>query len=60
MGWTGEHCIDCYPEVAVAVVVAAAAGAVLVERLYAQQASAQEQCTAGLIDSLCRRWEICF
>lgn len=57
MGWTGEHCIDCYPGAAVVVV----AGAGLVGRLYAQQASAQVQCTAaGLIDSLCRRLEICF
>lgn len=55
MGWTGEHCTDCYPGVVVVVVVAAA-GVALVGRLYDQQASAQEQCTAGLIDSLCRRW----
>ena len=62
MGWTGEHCIDCYPgAVVVVVVVVVVAGAGLVGRLYAQQASAQVQCTAaGLIDSLCRRLEICF
>ena len=53
-GWTGERCIDCYPGVVAAVVVAA--GAALVGRLYGQQASAREQCIAGLIDSLCRRW----